>query len=223
MVDMRIEDARKMVIQASLTILQKGLIVGSCGNISLKIEKDCFAITPSGRNYDKMKLDDIVIINADGKKMMGERTPSSETKMHMAIYAANPRFKAIVHTHSTYATAVAAMRKPIPPLVEDMAHISGGMINVAPYAISGSEELAANAVAAMGDSNAVLLANHGAVSCGKTLEEALSVAELVEKSAQIYCITASMGGGFLLDEKNIKTIRNFYKDHYSKRQAGKEL
>ena len=74
----------------------------------------------------------------------------------------------------------------------------------------------------MGTSNAVLLANHGAVSCGKSLDEALIVAEIVEKSAHVYCITASIGESFPLPTNDIKLLRNFYIEHYSKRQGGEE-
>ena len=222
MLDLKIDDARKLIIETGNTLAQKKLIVGSWGNVSMQIEKDCFAITPSGRDYDTLVPDDIVITNSEGKKLTGNRTPSTETKLHMAIYKANSKVKAIIHTHSTYVCAVAAMRGPIPVLVDDMAHINGGPIQCAEYALSGTDQLAANAVKALGDGNAVLLANHGAVCCGKTLKAALIVAELIEKAAQIYCITASMGGGVPIDEKNIKVMRDFYKAHYSKRQAGKE-
>lgn len=222
MLDLQINDARKLIIETGNILAQKKLIVGSWGNISMKIEKDTFAITPSGRDYDSLVPDDIVITNSEGKKLTGNRTPSTETKLHMAIYKANSKIKAIVHTHSIYVCAVAAMHKSIPVLVDDIAHINGGLINVAEYGLSGTDELAQNAVKALGNGHAVLLANHGAVCCGKTLKAALIVAELVEKAAQIYCITASMGGGYPLDEKNIKVIKEFYNSHYSKRQAGTE-
>lgn len=222
MLDMQINDAKKLLVEAGKELLAKKLVVSSWGNISLKIEKDCFAITPSGGNYGQMNIDDIVIINADGKKMAGNKTPSTEKKMHMAIYKAHPDFRAIVHTHSTYASAVAAMRRPIPPLLDDMAHISNGPINVANYALSGSDELAKNAVEALGSGKAVLLANHGVVCCGSSLPEAMMIADLVEKSAQIYCITASMGGAYVIDRKYVEEIASFYNNHYSKRQEGME-
>lgn len=223
MLHLQINEARKLIIETGLALAERKLILGSWGNISMKIEKDCFAITPSGRSYDQLNPDDIVIVNSEGIKLAGVRTPSTEIKMHLALYASNPEFRAIVHTHSTYACAVAAMRENIPPFIEDMVQVIGGPIKCAKYAVAGSEALAKNTVAAINGSNAALLANHGAICCGKTLREALNIADIVEKSAKIFCITSSMGGGICIDPKNVKIIRAFYKEHYSKRQAGEEF
>ncbi|MEG1726310.1 MAG: class II aldolase/adducin family protein [Acidaminococcaceae bacterium] len=222
MLDIQITDARKLIIATGVKLITKHLVAGSWGNISMKIEKDCYAITPSGRAYDTMTADDVAIVNSSGTKMAGNLIPSSELPLHLAIYKAHPCFKAIIHTHSVYASACAAMQRPIPALIEDMAQVTGGSLNVSKYAMAGTKTLATNAVLAMGDSNAVLLANHGAVCCGKSLAEALIVAEIVEKAAQIYCITASMGGGIALATEDVKQMRTFYKEHYSKRQAGDE-
>ena len=220
MLEIQIADARKSIIEIGLKLLNKNLVAGSWGNISMKIDKDSYAITPSGRPYDLLREDDIIIVNSDGTKLAGFGIPSSELLLHLAIYKKYPMFNAIIHTHSIYASACAAMHRQIPPLLEDTAQISGGSIKVARYALAGSKELANNAVEAMGTSNAVLLANHGAVSCGKSLDEALIVAEIVEKSAHVHCITASVGESFPLPTNDIKILRNFYTEHYSKRQGG---
>ena len=222
MLEVQIADARKSIIDIGLKVLAKNLVAGSWGNISMRIDKDSFAITPSGRTYDLLVEDDIVIVNSDGIKLAGAGIPSSELRLHLAIYKKYPMFNAVIHTHSIYASACAAMHKQIPPLLEDTAQISGGSIKVAKYALASTKELAENAVEAMGTSNAVLLANHGAVSCGKSLDEALIVAEIVEKSAHVYCITASIGESFPLPTNDIKLLRNFYIEHYSKRQGGEE-
>ena len=220
MLEIQIADARKSIIEIGLKLLNKNLVAGSWGNISMKIDKDSYAITPSGRPYDLLRGDDIIIVNSDGTKLAGFGIPSSELLLHLAIYKKYPMFNAIIHTHSIYASACAAMHRQIPPLLEDTAQISGGSIKVARYALAGTKELANNAVEAMGTSNAVLLANHGAVSCGKSLDEALIVAEIVEKSAHVHCITASVGESFPLPTNDIKILRNFYTEHYSKRQGG---
>ena len=222
MLEVKIADARKSIIEIGFKLLDRKLVAGSWGNISMKIDKDCYAITPSGRPYDLLEEEDIVIVNSNGIKLAGSGIPSSELFLHLAIYKKYPTFNAIIHTHSIYASACAAMHRQIPPLLEDTAQISGGSIKVAKYALAGTKELAENAVEAMGMSNAVLLANHGAVSCGKSLDEALIVAEIVEKSAHVYCITASRGESFPLPTNDIKLLRNFYVEHYSKRQGGDE-
>ena len=222
MLEVKIADARKSIIEIGFKLLDRKLVAGSWGNISMKIDKDCYAITPSGRPYDLLEEEDIVIVNSNGIKLAGSGIPSSELFLHLAIYKKYPTFNAIIHTHSIYASACAAMHRQIPPLLEDTAQISGGSIKVAKYALAGTKELAENAVEAMSMSNAVLLANHGAVSCGKSLDEALIVAEIVEKSAHVYCITASIGESFPLPTNDIKLLRNFYVEHYSKRQGGDE-
>ncbi len=222
MLEVKIADARKSIIVIGFKLLDRKLVAGSWGNISMKIDKDCYAITPSGRPYDLLEEEDIVIVNSNGIKLAGSGIPSSELFLHLAIYKKYPTFNAIIHTHSIYASACAAMHRQIPPLLEDTAQISGGSIKVAKYALAGTKELAENAVEAMSMSNAVLLANHGAVSCGKSLDEALIVAEIVEKSAHVYCITASIGESFPLPTNDIKLLRNFYVEHYSKRQGGDE-
>jgi L-fuculose-phosphate aldolase len=224
MLNMQIEKARKLILSAVKDVVAKGLVTGSWGNISLKFEKDCYAITPSGHRYSTMSVEDIAIINADGIKLTGDCIPSSEMPLHLEIYKTRPDVRAIVHTHSIYATACSTMHKSIPPLIEDLAQVIGGEICTAKYAISGSKEIAQNAVKALGKRNAVLLANHGVVCCGRDLDEALIIAELVEKAARIYCIVASInGGGIPLADKDIVEVHDFYNKHYRKRQIGEEL
>ena len=222
MLEVQIAEVRRQIVETGLILLEKGLVAGSWGNVSMRIDKDSYAITPSGRPYDLLTEDDIVIVNSRGIKLAGSGLPSSELLLHLSIYAKYPHANAIIHTHSIYASACAAMHRQIPPLLEDTAQISGGPIRVAKYALAGTKELADNAVEAMGTSNAVLLANHGAVSYAKSLDEALIVAEIVEKSAHVYCITASIGEIFPLPSNDIKSLRNFYIEHYSKRQRGDE-
>ena len=222
MLEVQIAEVRRQIVETGLILLEKGLVAGSWGNVSMRIDKDSYAITPSGRPYDLLTEDDIVIVNSRGIKLAGQGTPSSEMLLHLTIYARYPHANAIIHTHSIYASACAAMHRQIPPLLEDTAQIAGGPIKVAKYALAGTKELANNAIEAMGTSNAVLLANHGSVCYADSLFEALIVAEIVEKSAHIYCITAAMGESFPLPANDIKVLRNFYTEHYSKRQRGDE-
>lgn len=194
------------------------MIAGSWGNLSIKIDENSCVITPSGRSYDSLDTDDVVLVDMSGQKLRGTLIPSSELPLHLAIYQALPEARAIVHTHSIYASACAAMHKPIPPLVEDLVQIIGGQVDVAEYALPGTQALAVNAIAALKNKKAALLANHGVVCWGATLETALMTAEIVEKAAQIYCICASMGGAVPLPESDIEIMHNFYQQHYLKRQ-----
>ncbi|MBC7323873.1 MAG: class II aldolase/adducin family protein, partial [Moorella sp. (in: Bacteria)] len=141
-------------------LVEERLVVGTWGNISIREDDgQLFVITPSGMPYECIKPEDTVIVNFAGEVVEGDRKPSTETPLHSAIYQARPDVGAVVHTHSTYAGACAVARVPLPPITEDLVQIAGGGVDVAEYALPGSTQLAENALRALGDKNAVLLAN----------------------------------------------------------------
>lgn len=210
------------IIKIGHELINKRLVAGSWGNISCRINKKCLAITPSGYSYELLTPDDIMIIDNTGKILEGRLVPSSESKLHTAIYNAYPEAQAIIHTHSVYATVLAVMHKGIPSIIEDVVQIIGGSINCAEYAMCGTQELADNAVKALDGRRAVLLANHGAVCWGKNLQEALLAAEILEKSAKIAVICMSTGAKmYEISNADVTIMHNFYEQHYSKRQQGK--
>lgn len=210
------------IVATGKLLIEKHLVTGSWGNISCKIGESIYAVTPSGKGYAGLTEDDIVIIDNQCNTVWGRHEPSSESKLHAAIYSACPEAQAVIHTHSIYASALAAMRKSIPPIIEDIVQIIGGSINCAEYALPGTQQLADNAVQALNGRKAVLLANHGAVCWGKSLDDALIVAEVLEKAAQIAIICQSCGGAAELPENDIAIMHEFYNKHYSKRQMGEE-
>ena len=214
--------AREAVVNMGRELIERKLVAGSWGNISVKLADGIYAVTPSGRGYANQKPEDIVVINDACETLDGALTPSSESKLHTAIYNACPEAQAIIHTHSIYASALAAMRKPVPAIIEDIVQIIGGRVNCAEYALPGTQELADNAVKAMNGRKGVLLANHGAVCWGKSLDDALIVAEILEKAAQIAIICQSCGGAVELSNDDAEIMHNFYEEHYSKRQLGVE-
>lgn len=202
-------------------LLEKKLAAGTWGNISVRQSKEEFLITPSGHPYETLLDEDICqVALTDGAQTGGRLTPSSEAPLHRAIYQARPDVGAIVHTHSLYASACAVAGKDIPPIIEDLIQLAGGVIHVADYALPGTEALAAAAVNALDDRQAVLLANHGAVACGETLTEALMIAEVLEKAAQIYILAEQLGGAHLLSDADVQCMRSFYLQSYRKRQRG---
>jgi L-fuculose-phosphate aldolase len=175
-------------------MLHKGLVIGASGNISIRISgEDKIVITPSQIKYDKIGVNDIVVVDFKKNVLEGDRSPSVETGMHIGVYETRPDVGAIVHTHSVYASAIASLGKTIPPFLDDIVLMLGGEIEVAEYGIPGSKELAENAVRALGKKNAVLLANHGSLSCGKNLEGAFVNAELVERVAKIFILSSLLG------------------------------
>ncbi len=158
---------RSEIVRTARALLDRGLVVGTQGNVSARAG-DAILITPSELPYDTMSDDDIVVLGASG----GRRPPSSEWRVHAAIYAARPDVHAIVHTHSPAATRWAHGERDLSPA-----------ICTAVWAETGTAELGAHAVAALGDRRAVLLARHGVVGVGASLDEALAVCEDVEALA----------------------------------------
>lgn len=216
------EIAAEKIIAVGKQLMEKHLVAGSWGNISIKTGESTYAITPSGKGYASLTANDIVFIDKQCNIISGKNIPSSESQLHTAIYREFPAAGAVIHTHSIYASALAAMRKPVLPIIEDIVQIIGGKVACAEYALPGTKQLADNAVAALNGRKAALLANHGAVCWGKNLDDALIVAEVLEKAAQIAVICASCDGAVVLPEEDVKVMHDFYNQHYSKRQMGEE-
>ncbi|MBN2178638.1 MAG: class II aldolase/adducin family protein [Deltaproteobacteria bacterium] len=165
-----------------------GALKGSGGNVSIRIEgENACAITPSGLSYTKMAPDDICVLDFEKNRIEGILEPSMESGMHIAIYEERPDVNAVVHTHQTRASMFSVINRPIPALFDEVCMNIGEIVDVVPYALSGSEELAENVAAKMGNGcNCYIMQNHGALSLGSTIEKACLNAELLEKIATIY-------------------------------------
>jgi L-fuculose-phosphate aldolase len=205
------------VIDAGKRILEAGLVAGTWGNISKRAGKGVIAITPSGMDYLTLKREDIVLVDPDGERLESRRKPSSELETHLAIYRARADVNAVVHTHSVFASALACARKKIPPIVEDLAQIIGGAVEINEYRLPGTKELAQSVVKALGDRNACLLVNHGVLTTGRTMTEALYAAEVVEKTAKIFIAAGAVGGAVELSREDVKTMRDNYLSSYGQR------
>jgi len=191
------EFEKREVIRAACSMSEKGLVSGAAGNVSMRLRDPCghelLVITPSGKAYESLEVDDIVVIDFNGVRVEGELKASIEFPMHISIYQARKKISAIVHSHPVYCSVVAVMGNEIPSLIDEQVTYIGGEIKVAPYALPGSPELGANAVSALGPRNAVILANHGAIAVGRDLKEALTHSELMERTAQIYLYALNLG------------------------------
>ncbi len=212
------EDIRQQVIDAGLSMLKSSLVVGTWGNISARVPgEDIVAITPSGVDYDTIGPADIVLVDMEGNIVDGDKKPSIEVPLHLAIYKDRPELLAVVHTHSTYVTAFALARKPIPGAAEDLVQIVGGDVRVSEYVLPGSKELGENVVKALKDRQAVIMANHGCVATGRNMKEALKVAFIVEKSAKATVMANMLGGVVELTQDDIDFMRDFFLNHYGQR------
>lgn len=191
---------KKLLVAYGKKLLDKKLVAGTSGNLSLRGQADDIYITPSGMNYLEITENDIVKINFKGKILEGDKKPSSEWMMHVEIYKNYPNYNAIVHTHSPIATAFAVSRKKIPLILIEMKPFLGGEIEVAPFKPSGSLELAKSLIPYLKKSNSCLLANHGVVSCGRNIESAFLSAEYVEDAAKIYYYSLNIGDPNIIEE-----------------------
>jgi L-fuculose-phosphate aldolase len=188
---------RDQVLETRLKLVEKGLVSGKTGNVSLRVRPgagpDLIVITPTSKHYDTLSVEGIAVVDFAGTVVEGKLPPSSEFRLHVAIYKAREGVGAVIHTHSVYASAIAVSGGGIPAILEEEVILLGGEVKVAAFAASGSEELARNAVEALGDRNAVVLANHGGVGVGGTLSEALDACEVLEKAARVYLLALAAG------------------------------
>ncbi|MFW9849318.1 MAG: class II aldolase/adducin family protein [Candidatus Thorarchaeota archaeon] len=186
------EDERKILLDICIRMIELGMVIGSSGNASIRIE-DHVVITPSSVEYLTMTPDEMVVVNLQGEIIEGERNPSVEKYMHLGVYNAREEAKAIVHSHSIHASALAVLRRSLPPVIDEVVPKLGGEIRVAEYAMPGTKDLASNVVKALEMRSGVLLANHGALCFGKNIAEALHNSVLLERSCRIYLIALQAG------------------------------
>lgn len=212
----RLQLLRERVVWAAQEMARRSLVLGTWGNVSARVD-DLMVITPSGMDYLKIQPSDLPVLDASGRTVLGERQPSTEHRLHRAIYQQRPDLSAIVHTHSPYASVLAVVRQPLPPILEELAQVVGGEVPVAEYALPGTAELAERASAALGGGVAVLLPNHGMVGVGRTLREALLVCEIVEKGARVYCYSRILGQPAVLTEDQVAWLRREFLTHYGQR------
>lgn len=172
-----------------------GALRGTGGNVSLRVEGEpVVAVTPSKVSYRDLKSEDICIVDFDMKVIEGKSPPSVETGMHLAVYRSRLDVNAVVHTHQAKASALSLINQPIPALYDEVVLHTGNVVEVVPYAFSGTPELIENVKAKLGNNcHCYILQNHGALSLGATFENALLNVELLEKLAETYLDALSTG------------------------------
>ena len=188
------KELRQEMIDVCLESLHEGLFTGTSGNLSVALGDGTMLITPTSVRYTVMRPMDIVRCDLDGKVLEGELRPSSEWRMHAAVYRAYPETKAIFHTHSPYATAFAVVHKPIPAVLIETMMFLGGDVTCAEYATPGTFAVGENAVPCLKDGRGgCLLNNHGVLAVGRDLNEARTRAQYIEDSARIYHYALQVG------------------------------
>ena len=203
---MKENELRSELVRIAKQLDEQGLNRGTSGNLSARYGEGML-ITPSGMGAEGLTKDDIVFMHMDGTAR-GRWQPSSEWLFHRDIFVQRPEFGAIIHTHCIAATALACLRKDIPPFHYMIALLGGDSIRCADYATFGTQDLSDNALFALRGRKACLLANHGMIAVGKDLAEAFRITVEVETLSEIYLRALQAGEPVLLTEEEFLAAQN---------------
>jgi L-fuculose-phosphate aldolase len=193
-----------------------GFVAATDGNVSARRSASSVVITPSGVNKGRLTMKDLVTVRMDGTRIGGGRKPSTELDMHLFIYGQRPDVSAIVHAHPPFATAFAAARIPMTDAVFPEVIVGIGAIPLADYATPSTREVRESLTPFVDVCNAVLLANHGVVTLGASLDEAMFRMGKVEHLAHILTIARSLGGARRLTRSQLRRLQEASKANYGK-------
>lgn len=199
---------REELLEMSKRCYREALFAGTSGNLSyFDREAGEMYITPGSVPYETMTADELVRMTLDGEVLEGERKPSSEWRMHAEIYRQKPEVSAVIHTHSPYATSFAVNNRKLPVILIEMVPFLGGDIEVADFAIPGTVEVGTEAVKKLQDRYACLMANHGVLAVGASLEQAHTRAVYTEDAAKIYSLALNNGDVKVIDDKYVRYMK----------------
>ncbi len=203
-----IEEMRQEVFAWTKQSYAEKLFAGTSGNLSMyDPESGIMTITPTSIPYETILPEDMVAMHLDGDVVDGHYAPSSEWRLHAEIYKAFPEAGAVVHTHSPYATAFAVAHEAIPVILIEMVPFLGGDVPLAEFAVPGTSAVGTNAVVAMKDRGACLMANHGVVAFGADLKQAHIRAVYVEDAAKICYYAKDIGEIHVMRDEDIRAMK----------------
>jgi L-fuculose-phosphate aldolase len=216
---MNAQEAKQIVCDAGKKLIVNGLVGGTWGNISCRIDQTRMAITPSGMSYETLEPDDIAIVDfsSDDVTWEGKHKPSAEMKLHIAVYQDRKDIGAVIHSHSMNASTVAVARREVPPILDDMVQIIGPSIRVADYALPSTKKIVKKTMKALKGRNAALMANHGAVCIGQDMEEAFTCTFVLEKTCKAFIESEFLGGAKTINKFEAHLMRQYYLRKYGKR------
>jgi L-fuculose-phosphate aldolase len=209
------DSLKKQILDGGERLLKEGLVARTWGNISIRVDDTHMLITPSGRPYEELTPDDIVLVNYHTSAYEGSVKPSSEKELHCEIYRTRKEVQAVIHTHQTNASVVAAARREVPPILDDMTQIIGPTVRVADYALPSTRKITKKTVKALKGRNAALMANHGAVCVGRDLEEAFVVCQVLEKACKAFIEAEFLGGAKGINKFEARLMHQLYLKKYS--------
>ncbi len=211
-------ETRREIIETCLWMHEQGLVFGTWGNISARLDDGNILITPSRVPYELMQPKDLVVLAPDGNTVSGIRLSTSERELHRGILNAKKDVGVIIHTHSPYAMAAAARNEGIPVISEEMCQIIGGAIPLTHEFVPSQEHirLGEMTVKSLTSANALLIRNHGPICFGRDLAEARVCCQIVEKSCKIYLQLLASGGINTIPQEFVDAGRDYYINSYGK-------
>ena len=212
---MRLESLRRELVSLHDELPRTGLVVWTGGNVSARDpETGLVAIKPSGVRYGALTAESMVVVDLDGRIVEGGLKPSSDTASHLAIYRRRPDVNGVVHTHSRYATAFAAVGRPIPVYLTAQADEFGGEIPCAGFAFIGDDSIGNLVVDGIGQSTAILLRNHGVFTIGRSAAAAVKSAVMVEDIAATVFAALQLGTPDVLPDDAVDRLHRRYATVY---------
>jgi L-ribulose-5-phosphate 4-epimerase len=210
-----LEKLRREVCRLNKELPRNGLVAWTSGNVSGRDAKTgLIVIKPSGVVYDDLTPENMVIVDPEGKRVEGKLNPSVDTATHLYIYKQRPDVGGVVHTHSTFATAFAAVGKPIPACLTAICDEFGGPIPVGKFAPIGGEEIGREVVRAIGKSPAILMQNHGVFAVGKDAGAAVKAAVMVEDAARTVFYAMRLGKPVAIPQEMVYRLHKRYTEKY---------
>lgn len=212
------EHLKQLIVDTGVELIKKGMTVGTWGNFSYRDSETGYVyISPSGMNYASVRRDHVVVMKTDMEIVDGYTEPSIEKHMHTEVYRNRPDVSAVIHTHPVYSTVFGVIREKLPAVSEDFAQIVGAEVDFCKtYELPGTAELGRAAVEALGNNNAVLLPNHGALAVGPSMDFTIKVSMVLEKNAQIYLMSRMIGTPHLFSPGDIEAMQVFAKNQYGR-------
>lgn len=202
----REDDLRRELVRFSRWLYRLGFMPGTSGNLSVRLDPERLLATPTGASKYLLKSGDMVIVDLDGRQLAGTQNVTSEIGMHLAIYRMRPDVEAVIHSHPPIATAFACAGKPLDEMLCQEAVMTLGTVPLAGYATTGTDEVAASLAPLVPGHDAILMANHGAVTYGRSLFDAFGKMETLEHVAQIRLVTHQLGRAQTLEEAQAQRL-----------------
>ena len=210
-----LENLKKEVYKAHMNLWENRLVMWTSGNVSARDPKtNLVVIKPSGVPYDKLSPDNLVVVDINGKVIDGNLKPSVDMVTHLYIYRNMPDVSSVIHTHSTYASAFAAIGKSIPVCLTAMADFFGCNIPIGNLVLIGEEEIGKEIVNKIGSSKAIIMKNHGPFTIGTSVNEALKAAIFLEESAKTLIMAKILGEPQPIPESMVNILHKNYTEKY---------